>query len=237
MRNFDQAGWSVAVAITISACGGGLKTTDADARDAASAPPDHGMSLPTSPSDSIGRDAGDDSPSARPDAARARTDAANPTTDGDVTRDAQLDGPIEVYSADGSLETDGAASRCPDALPLLCGDRLDHSTLVQGRANVWTGYGRSARAESGRETLYALKTSAACQVVARLKNLTVDLDLFLLTGCGPWSNTQASSTPLDLQTIETVSFATEAGQPYFVVVDGYAGAAGAYSLEVDCTCK
>ena len=74
------------------------------------------------------------------------------------------------------------------------------------------------------------------RVVARLTNLTVDLDLFVLTGCGPWSNTRASATPLDLQTIETVRFATEPGQPSFVVVDGYAGAAGTYSLEVDCTC-
>jgi hypothetical protein len=131
----------------------------------------------------------------------------------------------------------GVASSCENPLPLQCGDRLNHSTLVQGRPNVWVGYGVSQRWESGPETIYAFQTPATCQVVARLKNLTVDLDLFLMTSCDPGSTTEFSSTPLDLQTIETVGFTSQPGQPYFVVVDGYSGAAGSYTLEVDCTCN
>ena len=130
----------------------------------------------------------------------------------------------------------GVGNSCDNPLPLKCGDRLNHSTLVQGRANVWGGYGLTQRAESGREAIYAMQTTASCQVVAQLKNLTVDLDLFALSSCSEWSDTAASSTPLDLQTIESVRFATQAGQPYFVVVDGYNGAAGTYTLEVDCAC-
>jgi hypothetical protein len=131
----------------------------------------------------------------------------------------------------------GGANSCQNPLPLRCGDRLNHSTLVQGRPNVWVGYDASQRWESGPETIYAFQTPATCQVVARLKNLTVDLDLFFMTSCDPKSATECSSTPLDLQTIETVGFTSQPGQPYFVVVDGYNGAAGSYTLEVDCTCN
>lgn len=161
----------------------------------------------------------------------------NPDAGVDAWVDGRMDAAIDVKPTDGLPGIDSAASSCENPLPLRCGDRLNHSTLVQGRANVWVGYGVSQRWESGPETIYAFQTPATCQVVARLKNLTVDLDLFLMTSCDPRSSTEFSSTPLDLQTIETVGFTSQPGQPYFVVVDGYDGVAGSYTLEVDCTCN
>lgn len=131
---------------------------------------------------------------------------------------------------------DGLVPECSRALPLKCGDRLTHSTTANGRANLWLGYNATARAESGRETVYAFDAAAACTVVATLKNLTTDLDLLLLTGCDPSRNTVASSTPIDLQTVETVSWMNVPGRTDYVVVDGYAGAEGSYTLEVDCAC-
>jgi len=133
-------------------------------------------------------------------------------------------------------EGGASAGLCSGALPLQCGDRWDHDTLVEGRANQWLAYGRTARAESGRETIYAFDTPRNCSVVANLKNLTTDLDLLLLSSCNPFANVEASSTPLDLQTVETVSWTNPAGETVFVVVDGYGGEQGSYTLEVDCTC-
>jgi hypothetical protein len=130
----------------------------------------------------------------------------------------------------------GIANSCENPLPLQCGDQLNHSTLIQGRPNVWSGYNRTQRLESGPEAIYLLQTTAACQVVAQLKNLTVDLDLFRMSSCQQGADTVASSTSLDIQPIETVRFATQPGQPNFVVVDGANGAAGSYTLQVDCTC-
>jgi hypothetical protein len=123
-------------------------------------------------------------------------------------------------------------------LPLKCGDRLNHSTVTQGRANVWGGYGMTARAESGRETVYAFSSASnGCAVVANLKDLTVDLDLLLLSGCDPFRyNEKVSVTPLGAQTMETVSWTSVSGETKYVVVDGYASAEGSYTLEVDCTC-
>jgi hypothetical protein len=128
----------------------------------------------------------------------------------------------------------GANDGCPDALPIRCGDRLDHSTIIQGRRDTWRGYGCSQRLESGRETIYVFRSDDSCKTMVRLNGIKSDIDLFLLDVCNPWSCTVASSTPLDIQTVETVAFHAEAGRSYFTVVDGYDEASGAYSIEADC---
>ena len=141
---------------------------------------------------------------------------------------------IEGHYVDVLPSCDGAVNQCSFALPLRCGDRLNHSTVVDGGANAWSGYGRTARSLSGRETIYSFTSASTCTVAANLKNLTTDLDLLLLSGCDPLaSNEMASSTPLDLQTIRWTNLPDQIS---FVVVDGYAGAEGSYSLELDCTC-
>ena len=141
----------------------------------------------------------------------------------------------------GDAGSAGAAFECSLALPLKCGDRLNHSTLIQGRPNLWSGYGSTQRAESGRETIYALSTAADCVVIASLKNLQTDLDLLLVPACNSTSSfvasVKASSTPLDLQTEETFSWMNPADQVSYLVVDGYAGAEGSYTLQVDCSCS
>ena len=144
---------------------------------------------------------------------------------------------IEGQNVDVLPACDSASNQCSFALPLRCGDRLDHSTVIEGGPNVWGGYGRTARALSGRETVYSFSSASTCMVVATLKNLTTDLDLLLLSACDPIaSNEMVSSTPLDLQTVETIRWTNLPDQISYVVVDGYAGAEGSYSLEVACTC-
>ena len=51
------------------------------------------------------------------------------------------------------------------------------------------------------------------------------------------SNTAFSSTPLDLQTVETVRWTSVPGKTDYVVVDGYAEAEGSYTIQVDCACQ
>jgi hypothetical protein len=126
---------------------------------------------------------------------------------------------------------------CPNALPLRCGDRLDHNTHTQGRSNMWRGYNCSQRLESGREAIYVFQQNESCKAVVRLNGMTTDLDLFLLDTCDPLAcTTTRSPTPFKQFTpnVEKIAFQAEAGQSYFAVVDGYDGAAGAYSIEVDC---
>jgi len=137
----------------------------------------------------------------------------------------------------GGAGSGGAADECSVALPLKCGDRLNHSTILQGRPNRWNLYSSTQRAETGRETLYAFSPSSECEVIARLKNLQTDLDLLLVPRCESISSNKASSTPIDLQTEESISWTNPADQTSYVVVDGYSGAEGSYTLEVDCICE
>jgi hypothetical protein len=133
---------------------------------------------------------------------------------------------------------DAGADLCATALPLECGDNLNDSTVTSGRANAWVGYGQSQRWEGGREVVYAFSTTSDCEVIVTLSNLTTDLDLFGLSTCDQGAgNFMASSTPLGLQTVETIRWTNQAGQTAYVVVDGYAGAQGSYSLAVACTCN
>lgn len=140
-------------------------------------------------------------------------------------------GPVSAEAGAG-----GADDQCSAAIPLACGDRFDHGTLTQGRPNTWSAYSSTQRAESGRETLYAFSNPNECRVLVRLSNLHTDLDLLLAPRCDSISSSQASSTPLDLQTSETLSWISKEGAIWYVAVDGYAGAEGSYTLEVECAC-
>lgn len=90
--------------------------------------------------------------------------------------------------------------------------------------------------ENGRETIYSFMTEENCEVQVHLSGLDVDLDLFSVEKCGTFSTGECSSMPLDIQDGERLAFSTRAGVSLFVVVDGYAGAEGRYTIEVDCRC-
>jgi hypothetical protein len=81
---------------------------------------------------------------------------------------------------------------------------------------------------SGPETIYVFQPPTDCQVSVQFKNLTTGLYGYLLSSCDSWTCTEQLSP--------YVPFTAQAGQPKFVVVDGTNGAAGTYTLEVDCTC-
>jgi len=167
--------------------------------------------------------------------ARANADVTvtTPASDGGAAVSERIEGrAINVTPA-----CDSAVDACWTALPIRCGDRLNDSTVTQGRANQWSAYGRTARLESGRETVYAFASAGTCTVTANLRNLTTDLDLLLLSACDPVTgNVMASATPLQLQSVETVQWTNLPDQTHYLVVDGYSGAEGSYTLELDCIC-
>lgn len=207
---------SSSVAQTASASSGALSAatdsgTSATAADGA-APP------------ALSSDAGPDLPDAAASSSSVHSDAS---FDGGSSGDA---GPVP--EADARVE-----SSCEAPIALQCGDRFDHSTLREGRANTFSLYGCTPRAEGGRETIYLLQTERACSVDVRLTNLTEDLDLVRLPSvCEGIRATGCSSTPLDLQDDEHLAFTTSANELTWIVVDGYLESAGSYTLEATCTC-
>lgn len=159
-------------------------------------------------------------------------DSEAPSPDGDAEPDTEAE-----RDAETETDADDEAAACAAALPLACGARLDHSTAIQGRENLWRAYSCTARLESGRETLYSLQLTSTCAVTLRLSQLTEDLDILVLKTCSPWDCIQAASTPLDIQDSgETLNFVAQADTPYVVAIDGYNQDQGSYTLAVECAC-
>ena len=113
---------------------------------------------------------------------------------------------------------------------ITCGQQVSGDTT--GLASHIDGYDCSAWDESGPEAVYSLvlpDTFAPYDVTATLGDLSADLDVFILPGggcyqgqCLAYDNLSASALGLS-------------GGTYYIAVDGYAGAAGSYTLSVDCS--
>jgi hypothetical protein len=144
----------------------------------------------------------------------------------DASSDGRWEAGVDILPVRDVPEADTAVNSCEAPIPLRCGDRLNHSTLVQGRPDTWSTYGCTARWMSGRETVYAFRADAAYTVTARIKNVTADLMLLQMQTC----------TMMSCKTIPgtSQSFTVKAGDTEYLVVDGYDGAEGSYTLEVDC---
>lgn len=149
----------------------------------------------------------------------AATDiSANDTDDGDTPPDDDIPNTGE----------------CPEPLTLSCGDTFNHNTGSDGRPNLWGAYSCTARALSGPEAIYLLKTSEHVKVTVTLTNLTTDLDVARLSRCDPFSCNVIASTPFDIQDDEQIQFDSHIGSKHYIVVDGYNGATGPYTINVSC---
>jgi len=170
------------------------------------------------------------------EADETESDEIEAENDGDEEIEKETDTESEPESEIEAEVEEENAPLCGSGLRLACGDSLAHNTNVQGRVDEWPAYSCSARLESGRETIYEFSTETDCSVVLLLSDLSEDIDLFLLSECDAFSCLHMSSTPLDIQEGERVEFEAEAGRIYFVSVDGYEEAAGAYTIEANCSC-
>ena len=199
-----------------------------------------GCSSPTSPSDNMGNELQLDVPAVRDVPETAVGDDSESRQDADTMHSDDGESPDHLPGIDvvdsGEPDTSTPAD-CIGALKLKCGDTFRHSTITDGRDGIWRGYNCTARAETGREVLYQLEAADECVVKVTLSELQDDLDLFLLPVCDPTKASLCSSTPFDIQTIETVTFVSNPDEQRFVVVDGYAEAQGNYAIRMDCDCS
>jgi hypothetical protein len=128
-----------------------------------------------------------------------------------------------------------AVGTCSIPQSITCGQQVSGDTT--GRASHIDDYDCVGWYESGPEAVYSLNlpaTFAPYTITATLGDLPVgeDLDVFLLStdGCYAGSCAGVTSNPDG----DTATATGVAGGTYYVVVDGYAGAAGSYTLNVDC---
>ena len=105
-----------------------------------------------------------------------------------------------------------------------CGSTLLADTH-SGKNNV-SGYAcRPNWSEEGPELVYRLELGQSQPLTAMFLTTTVDLDLFLLPSAYP----ETCLTGAD----NTLTYDVQPGV-YYLVVDGYKGAAGAFQMRLDC---
>lgn len=112
-----------------------------------------------------------------------------------------------------------------NATPVACGQAVAGNTT--GAANNVSVYGCAPWwPETGPERVFALTVGAGSDVDALLNGLTSDLDLFLLTNSSPASCIAYGD--------HAVRVSALAAGTYYLVVDGFDSAAGAFQLNVWC---
>ena len=146
-----------------------------------------------------------------------------------------------VWSADGDdlgmVSTDGVLSAygvsfsvclvtvCDPIDGIACGTSVTNTTA--GRAGFHDQYPCVDWDASGPEAVYRYVADSPEEVTITLSGLTEDLDLYVLAeDCRPGQCIAFGDN--------AVTFSAEAGVPYYVVVDGFHGAEGAFTLNVHC---
>ncbi len=171
-------------------------------------------------------------------------------SDGDDPEDGDdVDGDAADGDFDWSLpgDGDGTDGDLPDGdkpdgdVPLACpGTTIEPDNPVEDSTvdsrNNWSDYSCLSAEENGPEKLYRF-VAPACEgtlnATVDLSEMSADLDLLLLDSCNPADCTRFSNTYVD----ERIAFSATPGEDYYIVVDGFDGAAGSFTLELTFDCQ
>ena len=146
--------------------------------------------------------------------------------DGDIDCD-----DVDCETDDDCLGTEpGVGGTCQDVFELGCGDTDSwFNYSIAGTDNI-DQYSCSVWDESGPEYTYAFRPEVTEEVVACIENFTEDLDLFAIQELGVGCDgTNCIDYGNNCVVIDAV-----AGETYYLVVDGYAGAESSYDIELSC---
>jgi hypothetical protein len=134
-------------------------------------------------------------------------------------------------AANHQVPNGSANGTCASPLPIACGQQVNGDTSTY-HSNYDT-YSCGEWSESGPEVIYqfTLPAGNTYDVTASLSNLQLqDLDIFLLSNCSA-STCLGTSTSGDL----SASASNISAGTYYIAVDGYQGAMGSYTLDLNCT--
>ncbi len=134
----------------------------------------------------------------------------------------------------------GAALVQTENLPATAIDDTSSATdLVDldGAGSCAGGGTQTIGTGTGPDHVYGLRVDQACTLQLALRPTgSVDLALYVLTGCGDVAGSCVQvSDALGADGLETVDLAAAADTDYFVVVDGNQGGAGSYELTISET--
>jgi hypothetical protein len=112
---------------------------------------------------------------------------------------------------------------CSNAIPIQCGESVDGDNT--NSPNNVELYSCTSWNEAGGEDVYEIYLDNFYQVDIEISNLAADLDVFLLTTCDEADCTANGDTNIN---------GGFGPGTFYIVVDGYSGAASAYTLTVNC---
>ena len=148
--------------------------------------------------------------------------------DGDGVHDCQ----------DGDCFGDGSCVgfTCDASTLLGCGD-VEAGTNTGGPSDI-VNYGCGGVPETGPEASYAFVAPTSTQVTVTVSGLTADLDVYVISafangGC-EWSTGCITHSSTGGTNDEQLTFNANAGELYYIVVDGFSGATSNFNLGVTC---
>lgn len=112
---------------------------------------------------------------------------------------------------------------CNNAIVLTPGVPYNGST-AEGPSNV-DAYSCVAWNESGPEVVHRIATNTDGDITATLSNVSVDLDVFILSDCDPESCVAYGGV--------SAHYSDAPAGTYYIVVDGFLGVSGSYTLTVE----
>ncbi len=119
---------------------------------------------------------------------------------------------------------------CQPAAELTCGDTQSWNTTGEGSTNLVDSYSCAPWNETGPEYAYVFHATTNSAITVTLTGLNSDLDLFLIAD----QNGQCDTTSCVASGETSVTFQSEQGQTYYLVVDGKNGASGPFSISLQC---
>ena len=112
---------------------------------------------------------------------------------------------------------------CENAIAVT--DEVPYNGTTVGAPSNVNLYNCTGWYETGPEVVHTITTTVAGDITATLSNLSVDLDVFILDACSHQSCAAYGD--------EVAVYADAPPGTYYIVVDGYLGASGSYTLTVD----
>ena len=173
--------------------------------------------------DDVAADDDDDATSDDDDATGDDDDATGDDDDSTTANDDDATGDDD--DADGS----GA---CAALTQLSCGETISATTTDLGSTSNIHTWSCTGWANTGPEIAYEFTTNSASVVTVALTSMETgqDLDVYVTADHGTGCSADGCVAAGDVD----AEFEAQVGTTYYVVVDGYQGAAGSFVLEVDC---
>ena len=128
------------------------------------------------------------------------------------------------------VENQAPSGICSPTFTLSCGAGTTWNNSYFGSTDAIDSYACIDWNESGPEYAYLFNSSTTVTVTVSLSNMTADLDIFVLRNPSGTCDADNCLAYGD----STVSFTATAYTIYYLVVDGYNGAVGDYTISVSC---